>query len=148
MTNLQSANHVGFTVSSLRRSKAFYIGLLGFEEIHSWQADAPYIGDIVGHPNATLRVSMLRLPGSELTLELLEYVGVSRQSIDTDNANPGTAHLAFVVADLRSVFQEWTSAGVKSVGQPLTHTSGPNTGGVVVYMIDPDGFRIELIQRP
>jgi hypothetical protein len=30
----------------------------------------------------------------------------------------------------------------------VTPTIGPNKGGRAVYMIDPDGFRIELIQTP
>jgi lactoylglutathione lyase len=142
-----ATNHVGFSVRSLERSKAFYIGLLGFEELHSWQADASYIGDIVGHPGVILLVSTLRLPGSDVRLELLEYVGVTRETVNTNNANPGTSHLAFIVDDLRSTFEEWTASGVRSVGQPVVHTTGPNAGGAVVYMIDPDGFRIELIQR-
>ena len=38
------------------------------------------------------------------------------------------------------------SAGVKSVSAPVTPTIGPNKGGRAVYLIDPDGFRVELIQ--
>jgi predicted enzyme related to lactoylglutathione lyase len=55
--------------------------------------------------------------------------------------------VAFIVDDLRATFDEWTAAGVRWVGRPIEHTTGPNTGGLVVYMIDPDGFRVELIQR-
>ncbi len=36
--------------------------------------------------------------------------------------------------------------GVKSVSPPVTPTIGPNKGGKAVYLIDPDGFRVELIQ--
>jgi sugar lactone lactonase YvrE len=32
------------------------------------------------------------------------------------------------------------------VSPPVTPTIGPNKGGRAVYMIDPDGFRVELIQ--
>jgi hypothetical protein len=29
---------------------------------------------------------------------------------------------------------------------PVTPEIGPNKGGRIVYMIDPDGYRVELIQ--
>jgi catechol 2,3-dioxygenase-like lactoylglutathione lyase family enzyme len=106
------------------------------------------VGDIVGHPGVVLEVATLRLPGSDLGLELIECLGPDRESVDTDDANPGMSHLAFIVDDLLAVHAEWTAAGVASVGPPVTHTVGPNAGGMVVYMIDPDGFRVELIQRP
>jgi lactoylglutathione lyase len=35
---------------------------------------------------------------------------------------------------------------VKSVSPPVTPTIGPNRGGRAVYLIDPDGFRVELIE--
>jgi len=35
---------------------------------------------------------------------------------------------------------------VEAVSEPVTPTIGPNEGGRVVYMIDPDGFRIEFIE--
>ena len=35
---------------------------------------------------------------------------------------------------------------MKSVSPPVTPTIGPNKGGRAVYLIDPDGFRVELIQ--
>jgi hypothetical protein len=35
---------------------------------------------------------------------------------------------------------------VEFVSAPVTPTAGPNTGGRVVYMKDPDGIRVELVQ--
>jgi hypothetical protein len=35
--------------------------------------------------------------------------------------------------------------GVASVSEPVAVTSGPNAGRLAVYMIDPDGFRLELL---
>jgi hypothetical protein len=32
------------------------------------------------------------------------------------------------------------------VGEPVLVTSGPNEGRLAVYMIDPDGFRLELLE--
>jgi hypothetical protein len=56
------------------------------------------------------------------------------------------AYIAFFVDALDPLYERLTAAGVKSVSRPVTPTIGPNRGGRAVYMIDPDGFRVELIE--
>jgi lactoylglutathione lyase len=146
MTDLRATHHVGLTVASLAASREFYMGRLGFEEVFSWNPTHDYIGTLVGYPAVDLHACILRLPNTDVSLELLEYRGVERVAIDSRNANPGCAHLAFKVDDLDAIYAAWTAAGVASVSAPVTPTQGPNAGGRVVYMIDPDGVRIELIQ--
>ena len=46
-----------------------------------------------------------------------------------------------------SLREELIAKGVKAVSPPVTPTIGPNTGGRAVYMIDPDGIRVEFIQN-
>ena len=137
---------MGFTVASLDRSIAFYCDLLGLELAFRWNPQAPYIGALVGYPSVDLHGAILRLPGTDVCLELLEYRGIDRQSVDMANGNTGNGHIAFVVDDLDTLYAALTGAGVASVGPPVTPTLGPNRGGRAVYMIDPDGFRVELIQ--
>ena len=143
---IRAAHHVGMTVESLDRSKAFYIGLLGFEEVFTWNPQADYIGELVGYPEVDLHSSILRMPGTEACLELLEYRNVPREDLPRGNANPGMSHLAFYVDDLDEVFAYLTTNGVQAVSKPVSPTIGPNKGGKAVYLIDPDGFRLELIQ--
>lgn len=86
------------------------------------------------------------MPATDICLEVLEYRSVDQQPARADLARPGTAHLAFFVDDVSQVFAEWTALGVQSVFAPLTPTIGPNKGETVVYMLNPDGYRIQLIQ--
>lgn len=79
-------------------------------------------------------------------LELLEYRNVDRKEVDHGNANPGIAHVAFFVDDVDEWYSLLNAKGVLSVSEPVTPTIGPNKGGRAVYMIDPDGYRVELIQ--
>lgn len=139
-------HHTGLQVQSLDRSLAFYRDLLGLELVFEWNPDAPYIGELVGYPQVDLHSAILRVPGSDWFLELLEYRNVDRHNIDTSTANPGTAHVAFLVDDLEYVYEKLTSLGVDSVSPPVTPTIGPNRGGRAVYMVDPDGIRVELIE--
>jgi lactoylglutathione lyase len=137
---------MGLQVADLARSVAFYRDVLGFEEVFAWNPRAPYIGELVGYPDVDLHAAILRPPNSEVFLELLEYRNVDRLPIDTRTANPGTAHIAFFVDDLESLYADLHARGVPSVSDPVTPTIGPNKGGRAVYMIDPDGIRVELIQ--
>jgi hypothetical protein len=47
---------------------------------------------------------------------------------------------------LDTLYKRLKSHGVDSVSTPVTPTIGPNRGGRAVYMIDPDGVRVELIE--
>jgi len=146
MQEITGFHHVGITVSSLERSLAFYRDLLGFEEVFSWNPQAEYIGTLVGYPEVDLHVSILKFPNSPVRLELLEYQGVKGENIDPNNGNSGTVHIAFFVDNLDTVYDRLEASGVLSVSRPVTPTIGPNMGGRAVYMVDPDGVRVELIQ--
>jgi len=139
-------HHMGLQVAHLDRSVAFYRDLLGFEILFAWNPQAAYVRELVGYPEADIHAAILRLPGSELVLELLEYRNVERSPVDTRTANPGTAHIAFFVDDLEPIYADLRARGVPSVSAPVTPTIGPNEGGRAVYLIDPDGIRVELIQ--
>ena len=64
-----------------------------------------YVREIVGQPDATLHQAMLRFPGSDHMLELIDYRGVDRTPVDTNPVNPGTAHICVLVRDLRALLR-------------------------------------------
>jgi lactoylglutathione lyase len=146
VVGITKAHHTGLTVASLQRSLAFYCGILGFEVLFQWNPREPYLGELVGYPDVDMHAAIVRLPGTDVALELLEYRNVDKAAIDPANANPGTSHLAFFVDSLDEYYEELCSRGVAAVSPPVTPTIGPNKGGRAVYMIDPDGFRVELIE--
>jgi lactoylglutathione lyase len=145
MASISRPHHTGIQVADLERSIAFYRDILGFELIFRWNPQAEYIGVIVGYPDVDLHAAILRPPNSEVFLEILEYRNVDKTPVDTRTANPGTCHIAFFVDDCDALYEELKALGVDSVSAPVTPTIGPNTGGRAVYMIDPDGIRVELI---
>jgi lactoylglutathione lyase len=146
MPTIQRPHHTGIQVADLDRSVAFYRDILGFELVFQWNPQADYIRTIVGYPGADIHAAILRMPGSDYFLEILEYRNVEKTPVDTRTANPGTAHIAFFTDDCDGLYAELTAKGVESVSAPVTPTIGPNTGGRAVYMIDPDGIRVEFIQ--
>lgn len=146
MAGITKAHHTGLQVESLERSLTFYRDILGFEIAFQWNPRAEYVGKLVGYPEVDLHAAVLRIPNSDVFLELLEYRNVERRAVDTRTANPGTAHIAFFVDDLDALFEQLVARGVGTVSEPVTPTIGPNKGGRAVYMYDPDGIRVEFIQ--
>jgi len=146
MPQITRTHHTGFTVRSLDRSLAFYCDVLGFELAFRWNPQAPYIGTLVGYPQVDLHGAIVRLPGTDICLELLEYRNIEQVPVDMRNGNVGNGHIAFNVDDLAAFWLVLQARGVASVSEPVTPTIGPNKGGKAIYLIDPDGFRVELIE--
>lgn len=139
-------HHTAFQVADLERSLAFYRDLLGCELVWQRVNREEYVRRIVGYPDAELHQALVRFPGSDHCLELIDYRGVERAPVDTSPPNPGTAHVCLLVRDLRRLYDRLVAHGVGAVGEPVLVTSGPNEGRLAVYMIDPDGFRVELLE--
>ena len=144
--SVAGVGHFGIQVADIERSVVFYEQLIGLELVARWTRDQEYIQDLVGYPGVELHVAVFRLPKTDACLEVLEYKNVGRSPVDPRTANPGTAHLCLYVEDLEAVYDRLKDEGVTFVSEPKTPTIPPNKGGRVVYMLDPDGIRIELLQ--
>lgn len=141
------AHHTSLTVGDAERSIAFYRDLLGFELI----VDRPtvteeYFRTIIGFPNAVVHNALLRIPGTSHLLELNGYQQPQGQPQDTSPNNPGTGHICYLVDDLRAMYQRLRAASVEFISSPTYLDRGPNEGGWALYMKDPDGIVVELLQ--
>ena len=120
--------HAGITVSDLDRSLAFYEGLLGLELLWRRLYEEPEIRRIVGVPEATgLDIAMLRVPGSEFEVELLEYRGGEPRSGASPPDRSGTGHFCLFVEGIDALHEELRAHGVefRSDGPsfpPVSHT--------------------------
>jgi len=139
-------NHCGIQVAELERSVAFYERLLGVEAELRWKKDNRTVQELAGYPGLEVHGAALRIPESDVIFEILEYRNVDRSPVDPATANPGTGHVCFFVDDLQAVYERLAADGVEFISAPLVATSGPDRR--VVYLIDPDGIRVELLQSP
>ena len=147
---IEGPRHAGITVSDLDRSLAFYEGLLGLEVLWRRLYEEPEIRRIVGVPEATgLEVAMLRVPGSDFDVELLEYRGIEPVSGASPPSHAGTGHFCLFVTGIEALHEELRGQGVsfRSDG-PVEMTAGANAGGTSLYSLDPDGYVVELHERP
>jgi lactoylglutathione lyase len=142
-------DHVGIQVRDVERSARFYEEHLGLKRVARWSRAQPYVQRVVGYyPDVRLEIVLLELPGTSSFLEIIEYVGVDRSPVDTASANPGTAHFCLFVDDLDELYERLSALGIEFVSEVQTATAGIVKGGRLVYMIDPDGIRVELVQLP
>ena len=135
------------------RSVDFYTRVLGLELVHRQEQSNAYTANLVGFPDASLRIAQLRVPGqprgvSSHDLELVEYV-VPRGAPHGGGRNrPGASHLALTVEDALGEYDRLRDEGVRFVSPPQAITAGVNKGGYTCYFLDPDEITLELVQPP
>jgi catechol 2,3-dioxygenase-like lactoylglutathione lyase family enzyme len=140
------ADHTGITVSNLERSLAFWHDVLGFELSHTAHQTGELAQEITGVAGAEIKLAILRVPGGH-KIELLEYLApVDRKRADIRPCDVGSVHVALLVRDLDAVLERIAASDWKAAGKPQMLQSGPNAGKRVVYVRDPDGTTIELMQ--
>lgn len=139
--------HVGLQVSDLDRSIAYYRDVIGLRLLERLVREDAYLKVVTGYPEVTLDVAVLVEPASGALLELLRYLGTHGTSVDPQTANPGTSHVCFQVDDVDAIHARALAAGYGAVNDPVTPTAGRWEGGRSVYLKDPDGIRVELVQR-
>ena len=142
-----ATDHTGITVANLERSLAFWQGVLGFELSHRAHHTGDLTSEVTGVPGAEILLAVLKGYGHKI--ELLEYLAPSdRKHIDLRPCDVGSVHVALTVDNLDAVMERMAASGWRAAGSPQTLTTGPNAGKRVIYVRDPDGTTIELMQLP
>ena len=141
-----SVDHTSITVSNLERSLAFWRDVLGFELSHTAHQKGELAQEITGVEGAEIKLAVLKTPGGH-KIELLEYLAPpDRKCVDLRPCDLGSVHVALLVDDLDAVLEQIAASGWNAAGKPQTLQSGLNAGKRVVYVRDPDGTTIELMQ--
>lgn len=123
--------HTMLRVGNLERSLIFYTEVLGMQLLRRRDnAEHRYTLAFVGY-------------GPESETAVLELT----HNWDTDHYEIGTAygHIAIGCDDVAA-----TCAAIEGRGGRVVRPPGPVQGGrtVIAFVEDPDGYRIELIERP
>src|SRR4051812_32755869 len=142
--------HGGITVSDMDASLAFYHEGLGLPVILDAIQDAPYLREMLDLPFTEIRKVLLDVPGVPGNMvELLEYRGLERMAAAARPCDPGSGHICLQVRDAAAAFERMTELGYRSRSDAIVDvTAGVNAGGRIAYFADPDGFWVELMERP
>jgi len=140
-----AADHTGFTVINIERSLTFWRDVLGFELSHRAHHTGDLACEVTGVPGADISLAVLKAPGHKM--ELLEYhAPPERKRVNLRPCDVGSVHVAFIVENLDAILSAIAASGWRTAGNPQTLKTGPNAGRRVVYVRDPDGTTIELMQ--
>ena len=118
--------HTCYRIGEIDRSVAFY-ETLGFEERRRMPIRDEAINVFMG------------LPGDEDRLELTYNFGVDSYELGT-----GYGHIALSVDDLSATLARLREQGIEPEREPYRVREG---GSLLCFVRDPDGYRIELIDR-
>ena len=138
-----SVHHYGLVVSDLDRAVEFYRDVLGFELERRFEAQAESFGELLGVERAPAELAFLDGGNVKLELETHETSEVSVSDITTPT-DVGVPHLCLEVDDIEAVYREYSD--VANFLTPPGRAS--DSGAVIVYLRDPDGNLIELLELP
>jgi catechol 2,3-dioxygenase-like lactoylglutathione lyase family enzyme len=143
-------DHVGITVSDLDRALGFYRDLLGLSVVADSTISEPGVAELLGLDSVELRIVDLD-SGDGRIVELIEYLHPKGRRSDYESSDAATEHIAFTIDDLAAVSDRLARAGARIVSRrPLTISDpgGSFDGAICLYVRDPDGAILELVQRP
>ena len=118
--------HTCYRITDIERSVAFYEAL-GFEERRRMTLKDGAINTFMG------------LPGDGDRLELTWNPGVESYEVGT-----GYGHVAVTVDDMAAALERLSGQGIEPEKPPYRVREG---GSLLTFVGDPDGYRIELIER-
>ncbi len=127
MAHVRKLLHTRYRLNDLDRSVQFYKEILGLEEVKRHKS--PRGSELV----------FLQTPGSEELIELCYFPSSGPVAVQ-----PDLTHLAFEVESLEEFGQHLAAHGLK-------YSDGPtmkDNGGGFAFIDAPEGYEIELIQRP
>ena len=125
---LVSLIHTCYRITDIDRSVAFY-SALGFEEKGRLPIREEAVNVFMGLPE----------DGDEPRLELTYNFGVDSYELGT-----GYGHIAISTADLDEALRRLAEQGIEPERPPYTVSDG---GSRLCFVRDPDGYRIEIIER-
>jgi lactoylglutathione lyase len=114
-------------VSDMDQTIRFYTDVLGLE-----------VAELKTSPSGS-HLAFLKVPNSEELIELASFPPSGPVKVQED-----LVHLAFEVDNLDATIREFTAKQVKITDGPTQSSSGSR----FIFIDAPDGYEIELIERP
>jgi len=139
-------------VANVDESLKFYHDVLGLEvTVSQGFAPNPPIEKLGHTEGGQSRIAVVKVPGIALGIELIEYKDIAREPQRPRFFDPGAANFAMRIRDLDALFPKVAAfPGVKVItagGKPVTLKT-PNGTLHAVFVQDPDGFVVEMLDAP
>jgi catechol 2,3-dioxygenase-like lactoylglutathione lyase family enzyme len=138
-----SANHhPGIRVSDIDRSAQFYIdALAGHWQTRPWLMEGPDAEQVMGGLSG-VRFKVCHIGFDEGTIELFQFLDPVHDVPELHPAQHGIIHFAFQVDDVPEALRRVEDNGGKRYWPEVRDMA---LGFQVIYVTDPDGHVLELI---
>ncbi|MCW3010463.1 MAG: hypothetical protein JWO90_867 [Solirubrobacterales bacterium] len=148
-THVTGFFHAGVTVRDMDAALRFYRDGLGLEAYNDYVTGGAHARRIWGFEPGNVKVVFLRVPGSDAVVELFEFPDVERHGASARPCDYGAGHFCLYVDDADALHARMTDLGFTSrAGSVTTVEEGQHAGTKVAYLIDPDGYHVEIYQPP
>jgi len=127
VAQIRKLDHTRYRVNDIEKTVKFYRDALGLTEVSRHKS--PRGSELV----------FLKAPESEELIEICSYPASGPVQVQ-----PDLTHLCFEVDDLMAYARELEKKGVKLSDGPTKSS----TGSVFAFVDAPEGYEVELIQRP
>jgi len=134
-------------VEDLDTTLAFYREVFGLNGMPQ-DFPNPAVPLLTNAPGVTLRLSMMRLPGSML-FELTHFKGLERKPARAAYTDPGAASIVLYVRDLDAAVANAKKANAPIVtagGMPVEIATAKGKARSIIVR-DPDGFFVQVVQE-
>jgi catechol 2,3-dioxygenase-like lactoylglutathione lyase family enzyme len=144
---IRSLSHAIHAVDDLDTTLAFYRDVFGLKGTPQ-DFPNPAVPQLTNAPGVTLRLSMMRLPGSML-FELTHFKGLERKPARAEYTDPGAGSIVFYVRDLDEAVANAKKANATIVttgGEPVEIATAKGKARSIILR-DPDGFFVQVVQE-
>ena len=146
---LQGFSHIGICVSDLDRSSRFYVDVLGFAPLYALDFTGDEVAATMEQSGGFRSTMLLR---GDVRIELLQWIDAP--ATGSGERKPmtqlGFTHLSFRVDDIDELSEAVRAAGGAVHAHTLTvlgDEGGEPAPTKLLYVTDPDGTRIELMEN-
>jgi catechol 2,3-dioxygenase-like lactoylglutathione lyase family enzyme len=144
MSSIRNFDHVGITVANLDAATAFFVGL-GFEVEGRMLMEGDFVDTVIGIPESSSEIVMLRPPGGGTGLELSSFTRPDHKagSPAAMSNELGLRNVMFEVENLQAVIDRLAADGYGLVGGIGQYEQMWR----MAYVRGPEGIIVALAER-
>lgn len=139
-------DHTGFITPDIEGSVRFWQDVLGFEAQPIGERRQEWIGRFMGVEHA--RVRLVHLFGHGTHIEFIEFETPKDCPANARASQGNVAHVCLMTSDVDALRARILAGGGREQGQMVAITEGVAKGRRGLYMMDPHGVLIEIVEKP
>ena len=151
--------HTGFITNNIEKCYEFYTKLPGIKVVFPLHIEDGYVvKKLSGYENAKIKNFYIQIGGDEVSpqsdlsaarVEFIEYLEPVGKQLDLKTNAGGNSHISIVTDSIEEDYQRFKDMGLEvSELVEIDYEEGGLKGVKLLYLRDPDGRSVELMQFP